>query len=129
MDGGEVLAAEAQPSRRDRRPHTWVWLALLIVVLVAVSALAWATFVGWDTTAKAAVLDRPCGMHVSVDGQVWSVKPRPFGAGFEYPSMRAGDRVRIHHQLFHGTSYAFLGADGSAIALWRKPDVACAGPA
>ena len=127
MDGGKVLAAQASETDDAPLSRRWVWLALVIVVIAAVSVLAWATFVGWDTTVRVPDNDGLCRLSVNADGRLLSVVPRHVGNTIEYPSLW-GDRVRVHHQLFHENTYRFLAADGSTIPLRPGQQVACAGP-
>jgi hypothetical protein len=127
VDGGEVLAVATQQTERERGSRRRAWLALVVVVLVALLALAWATFVGWDTTAKITASDAPCGMNLQVGGMAFTVVPRHLGTSLEFPNASSAGPVLVHHRLFHADTYRVVAEDGSTVALRRGQGVACAG--
>jgi hypothetical protein len=123
---GTPTAGKERPARRRR----WPLVVGAVVVSLALAALAWATFVGWDTTATAtATPPLPwCRNSLRADGVVLTVPAvRNPNGGWFYSGFPAGDTVRIHHQLFHGSRYTFVAADGTLIATThgRFGGVAC----
>jgi hypothetical protein len=110
----DEVMADAE-SRRGRR---WRPRVVATVVLVALGVLAWATFVGWDTTAHATTTDPSwCREHIDADGtNLAPLTARGPAAGVDgdlfFP---LGDEVRIHHQLFHHNRYTFVAADGTKV--------------
>ncbi len=91
-----------------------------------VGALAWLTFVGYDTRVVDPYLKTGQGCReANVEGQLLG-DVSAWNGGIEVRGLPPGDVVLIHRRLFHSTTYSFLAANGQRIPLHRVP--ACTGP-
>jgi hypothetical protein len=119
-----VIGEQVRPRRRARWPFVAGGLAVVVL-----AGLVWFAVVGYDTTIHVHFVDSVpyCRMYVVVEGRMFADIHSATGGAIEDEGLPLGDRVRIHRQLLHPTSYTFLATNGQRIPL-HPGGFACSGP-
>lgn len=120
MDGrADILGAVAASGYTRRRHRPWPWVVGGVLGALVVAGVAWLTVVGYDVTVVDGSLhtEQSCRIEVVAEGVPLSDYSGDWHTGIETRWLPPGDRVRIHRQLFHRTTYTFLADDGSKVSV------------